>query len=447
MFAGKSINELLAAFKGDDIRSRVARISFWALLGSVISKGFLLVSSVIIARIIGKVHFGEYSIIQSTLSFFAVFAGFSLGTASTKYVAEFRDTDKSKTGSIIASSSLVALIFGLVFSIVLLLASSFVSVSLIGSGNLSGQLKLASAILLLNAINGAVTGALAGFEDFKSIAKISILTGVVTLVGQTLLVLTLGLPGAFVGLIAAFLAQYLSGLFFLVRKCRKYGISLSLSRPLGNLSYLWRFSLPSVLGAIIVSMTLWVSNLFLVRNGNGLNEMAVYNAAAQWQNIILFIPVAISQISLPLFSNMKNDLFRFTKLIRYNILLNFSICLILAVLFSLFSGIIMRSYGSDFSNGSVVLIILAAAAILNSVNMVIGQIIAGLGKMWAGLFINLIWAAFFLSLSHYFISSGKGAKGLAEAMLIAYIAHTVIVSFTSLYFVKKNSETLKVNGN
>lgn len=97
----------------------------------------------------------------------------------------------------------------------------------------------------------------------------------------------------------------------------------------------------------------------------------------------------------------------------------------------------MQSYGNSFREGYLVLIILSFTAVLISLNTVIGQVIAGIGKMWIGFAINLLWATVFLYLAFQFMSSGAGAKGLALAMLFSYLVHTLVVTLTSYYFIKR----------
>jgi hypothetical protein len=55
---------------------RLARGAFWSLAGTFISRGLSLIASIIVARMLGKVGFGELGIIQSTMGMFGVFAGF-----------------------------------------------------------------------------------------------------------------------------------------------------------------------------------------------------------------------------------------------------------------------------------------------------------------------------------------------------------------------------------
>ena len=431
------IRDYISEIIADKLTGRVVRGSFWALAGSLIFKGFFLVSSIAVARILGRSQYGELGIIQSTINMFVAFAGFGLGVTSTKYVAEMRDDDPENAGTFIASSNIIAALIGVCFTALFFILSPVITEKLIDAPDLADEMRLGSLILFFSAINGAQTGAMAGFENFKDIAKINVSVGLFSLPVQILMTLFFGLYGAITGFGLTFLLQWILYYFFLRKTAQRFNIRIRIGKSLKNISYLWEFSIPALFGGIIVSMALWYANTILVTRTNGFNEMAVFNAASQWQNIVLFIPMAISQISLPLFSHSKNNIEKFTKFIKYNIIINFSICLIFATIFALFSKYIMQSYGNSFREGYLVLIILSFTAVLISLNTVIGQVIAGIGKMWIGFAINLLWATVFLYLAFQFMSSGAGAKGLALAMLFSYLVHTLVVTLTSYYFIKR----------
>ena len=97
----------------------------------------------------------------------------------------------------------------------------------------------------------------------------------------------------------------------------------------------------------------------------------------------------------------------------------------MAVVISIFSSFIMQTYGKGFTEGNIVLIILAFSTILTSINGVVGQAIVGKGKMWTGLSLNFIWGIIALSSTYFFLELGYGAKGLAFALLLSYSIHTL----------------------
>lgn len=433
------LSEYLISINRGDISGRIARGSFWILIGSIFSRGVGVIISIVLARILGQTSYGQFGIIQSTIIMFATFTGFGLGVTSTKYVAELRNSDPKLAGNIISSSNMIASIMGLFFTILFFFLAPLVAANVINAPYLVTEIRIGAIMLFFSALNGAQTGALAGFEAFKDIAKINITVSLIYLPIQVVSTYLLGLEGAIIGLGANYFTQYLFNYRVLRKIANNYSIEINyFTKSLGNISYLWKFSLPAVLVGLLVNPVMWYCNTLLVRNTNGFNEMAIYNAASQWQNVILFIPIALSQIALPLFSNVQKDKSSFVKVIKYNLILNIATCLIIAIMISLFSKIIMKVYGNDYADANLVLILLSFTSVLIAVNNVIGQAITSLGKMWTGFSLNFCWAIVLIALANIFIQQGLGATGLAKAFLLSYLLHTLLVSLTTYYYMRRN---------
>src|SRR5579863_9001697 len=98
--AGALMRQLLARLKKSPHGMRLARGAFWSLLGSVLSRAINLGGTVLVARLLGQESFGAIGIIQGTVGLFATLAGFGLGTAVTKYVAEHRRADPARAGGL-----------------------------------------------------------------------------------------------------------------------------------------------------------------------------------------------------------------------------------------------------------------------------------------------------------------------------------------------------------
>jgi O-antigen/teichoic acid export membrane protein len=157
---------------------RLAKGAFWSLAGALISRGLALLASIIVARILGKEGFGELGIIQSTVGMFGVFAGFGLGMTATKYVAEFRTKNPERAGRVIALSNIVAIVSGGVMSLILVFLAPWLARSTLAAPHLTLFLQIAAGLLFLSALNGAQIGTLAGFEAFRTIAKVNFWAGI-----------------------------------------------------------------------------------------------------------------------------------------------------------------------------------------------------------------------------------------------------------------------------
>src|ERR1035441_10583236 len=83
---------------------RLAKGAFWSLLGTVLSRSLSVVSSILVARMLGKVGMGELGIIQGTVGILSAFAGLGMGLTATKFVAEYRTKDPKCAGAMMGLS-------------------------------------------------------------------------------------------------------------------------------------------------------------------------------------------------------------------------------------------------------------------------------------------------------------------------------------------------------
>ena len=165
--------------------------------------------------------------------------------------------------------------------------------------------------------------------------------------------------------------------------------------------------------------------------------MAIYEAAEQWRVIILFVPVAVGQIVLPILSSIVNDDNRkYWKVLKINILINLVVSLVIVLLVALFSRYIMSAYGEGFDD-TTTLIVLSSSAIFSAVSNVVGSAIASRAKMWVGFIFNMIWAILVIAFTKIFLGMGYGALAIALSFLCSYILHTII-SYVYLKVTLKN---------
>lgn len=236
-----------------------------------------------------------------------------------------------------------------------------------------------------------------------------------------------GVIGALIGFGIGYVIMSISYFFYV----RKNMVSRNISRSLkvfnkNDVELLYKFSLPAALSSLLIGPVFWIARTMLANSPNGYGELGIYEVADQWKIIILFIPSSISNILIPILSSIysqgKSE--SYNKTLKYNIIINTSITFILATLVALFAKWIMCLYGSEFDD-IWTLIIVIYSTVFTSIASVIGIAITSKGKMWVGLGFNLLWSLIFLCFVSLFLKMELGAKGLALALLLSYLFHSI----------------------
>jgi O-antigen/teichoic acid export membrane protein len=366
------------------LRARFTTGVFWSLAGAVISRGFTLVASIVCARFLGKTGFGELGMVQSTVGTFGIFAGLGLGLTATKYVAEFRDQDPGKVGRILALSGMAALVSSVLMTGLLIATASFVARTTLADPSLAGPLAVGAGLVFFGALNGAQTGALAGFEAFQTIARVNIWAGVLSFPLVVIGVARWGLNGAVWALVASMAVNWVLNNAALRAICAGSGIRYDFAHCRKEWRILHEFTLPAFLASTVVGPALWVCNMLLVRQPGGYAQLGLYTAADRWRLLILFVPTSVFGMVVPVLSNLygTGDEAGFRRVFRTNLLLNSGLAVAPALVIAALAIPIMRLYGTQFQVGWPILILLAFAALPEAVsNIYMARLICA-QRMW-----------------------------------------------------------------
>ena len=281
---------------------RLAKGVFWSMAGAVISRGLTLAATVLVARMLGKAIFGELGMIRSTVGMLGVFAGFGLGLTTIKHVAEFCQSDPDRAGRIIGLSGLFAMVTGGLMALGLFIFAPWLAEHTINAPHLTGVLRIGALILFINALNGAQTGALAGFEAFKTIAYVNLFVGLFSfpiLVGGAYFG---GLTGAVWALTINLGVNWLLNHLALRKEARRHNVPFTFRNCSRECSVLWSFSLPAALSSTLAGPVRWACFAMLVNQPEGYGEMGIFTAALAFQVLLLFVS---DMLNAPLLSMLK----------------------------------------------------------------------------------------------------------------------------------------------
>lgn len=409
-------------FRASPLWVRLARGFFWSVFGAILSRAVGVVSSIIVARVLGITFFGEFTVIQSTVGLFGTFAGLGLGITATKYVAELRDSEPKRCGRVIGLVLMTAVVGGLLAGAALLAFAPWLAAHTLAAPQLAPLLRAGSALVFFTALQGVYLGALCGFEAFKSVARVSwlgALLGTPLLVGATFVG---GLKGAVWGSVLQAALSCGIAHCALWKESVRAGTSPFWIGTDPAWRILWRFSLPAFLSTTLVGPANWISNALLVNQPHGYREAALLNTAGQWRNVVCFIPLAMTTVLLPMFANsyQSGQKAEFTKILRRTLLLTVALSFAMAIPLALLAPVILNSYGEGFREGVPVFVLTVLGTILVAASNLFSRAMQATGRAWLEFSFNLLWAMGLVAVCVMLIPRYR-AIGVAVANIVAVL--------------------------
>ena len=417
----------VAAVVGEpSLRRRYLGSAGWSMAGSAGSQVLNLVAMVAVARLLGKVQYGELGIVMRTTAAFGTFAGIGLGTAATRYLAELRASDPERAGRIWGLIDSVALVTSGLSATLFLCLSGVLSERALKAPHLAPLLCLSVIALVFNTLTGVQNAVLAGFEAFRRTARVQLARGLISLPGMFLLTALLGLPGAVAGLGVVAFGGFAVGRLALHDEARRYGVRFRRRGVWCERGVIWKFSLPILLSGSVLISGEWFCEALLTRQPGGFAQMGLFLAAAQWTSAIEFLQNTLSGPAVSLMSNLywTDQLARFRKLCLSNIALLFLASGGIGGVVALAAPWIMKAYGPGFGEGTLVLRLVCGMAAVRAVSRATSNVLYAVGKVrveWACSMVRIT-----VQIGLWYALMSHGAAGLAVAMLGAYVAQVTL---------------------
>ncbi len=257
------------------------------------------------------------------------------------------------------------------------------------------MLRSGSALVIFSTLQGVYSGALGGFENFKRVAQVNWVGG---LLGAPLLVvftLAGGLPGAVWGLVLQNALGCVIGHRALLLESAKAGVKLSYGLHASDYRILWHFSLPAFLSTALAGPANWICNTFLANQNHGYAEVALLNAAGQWKNFLTFLPMMMTSVLVPIFASLYHagKLAEMRKMLRRNLFINLGICAGLAAPLAVFAPVILNWYGPGFDRGVPVLWLTLGTTVLSAVTNLLSRAMQASGRAWIDCVCSGLWTA------------------------------------------------------
>ncbi len=401
--------------------------AFWSLVGTIGLRLTTFVGTVIAARILGQVGFGEMGIIQRTIEFAVTFGSLGVGMTTTKYVAELKEQDPLRTGRIIGLTYIVSVISGGVMALGCIVAAPWLAAKTINAPHLSPELRLAGLVFLISAVYRLQNGILTGLQSFKAIARINWLEGICNLLSITILVWLAGLWGVIIAFNLAALLRVILSSLTLTKEYQHYGIRPSFRKAWEEHTVLWQFSLPAFLTSTLSPMVIWAAYAMLANQPGGYAQLGLFNAAMQFQWMITFLNMIMFQVSVPMLAELyaEGQKDKFARSFNLYLKLNWKIAVAGGFLVLGLSPWMIHLFGAQFGGSTQVLGLVIAFTVMMLAWNINGQPFYSGGKMWHNLIIQICWGVILLGAGHWLIPR-YGSGGLAISFLLAYSSALVM---------------------
>ena len=437
------LNNIITRYKNSSLAKRFAGGTFWSFLAGTTYNLAFLILGFILTHILGKYYYGQYGMVRSTINMFIVFSSFALGTTATKYVAQYRFSDKLKAERIINLSLIVSVFFAIAVFIICLCSSKYLAVKTLNTVELIPALNIGAFMILFLTVSSVINGVLIGFEEFYLIFKQNIIAVIFLLIFSSLGGYYLKVNGALAGLLIYLFVSLCLGIYYLFKVYKRENLHFTFKNTKQEIKVLWQFSLPTMLGGIVCTPIVWVANTILVNSNAGYGAMAGLDIIKQWYSAVLFIPVIASRVVLPMLSNLSDNTNKnsYYKVLKYSFLVNVGSAFLIGVILFLASKYLLMAYGSNFIEFKNAFGIMMLVAVVYVANSIVGQIILSKNYAWWGFLFNALWAIVFIVFNIIFVKQNNmGVWGVSLAYLISYIFHTVVQSIFSWVILVKKKE-------
>ena len=419
-------------------RERLLSGFSWNVLSAVTMQGSVLLSTIIVARMLGLEAFGGYSILVSTVMTIAAIAQAGSGLVATKYVAEFLSTDPERVGRVLKMCRVFTLATGIATAGLVFALADLISSDVLGKPELVSQVRLIAIATLFQVSVSYQFGALQGFGAFRELSRAGVLAGVghiiFTAVGAWLGQVT----GALIGFVlaSAFRSAAFGYMLGLVR--RTHGVPNTATLDPQEFWLIWRFALPAGLAGFVTMPCLWLVMVLVARQPDGLSLVAIFAVAHQVRLAVLQLPSLLNSVSFSVLSRLKgrNEAGDFRRVFWSNLIVSLCFSALLVTGLILAADQVLGLYGGKFTAGRWLLIILLVSVLPEMLAISFYQLIQSAGSMWQSLFVVVIPRdlSYLLVAALLLPAYGLVAAGLAYiiAWLVALSAILFIVNRASL---------------
>jgi O-antigen/teichoic acid export membrane protein len=394
----------------------------WNVLGAVFNQGSTFVLGIIVANALGREKYGLFGFLQSTMLLFTSMGHLAMGFVATKFVAEYRTTQKERAGRVLVACLAFAAVSGALATLVAMGGARLIAERVTHRAGVESLIRIVAPGIFFLVITTACTGALIGFENFRRNALGGVISGIVYLALGAAMAQRGTVGGVLFGIVLSFVLQTAVMVSLVLSEARRQQVPVRWSslRSLGaERSSLLHVAIPAALSGFSTVPALWLATSILVRQHNGIDQMALFAAAQAIRTVVVFLPYLINSVGFSVLSNHRgaSDGAGFRHAFWMNMAAVVSVATAGAAVIILIGPYLLRTYGPTFTDAYPVLVILISSTIPETLALATYQVIQTRGHIWRSFFLVALPRDVSLVLLAIPLTRSYGAAGLATAHL------------------------------
>ncbi|MBI4697587.1 MAG: flippase [Nitrospirae bacterium] len=429
----------------EDSLSVSARGGAIAFALKVVSTALNLLNQVILARFLGAGGIGEVLLALSLVKVSSQIAKFGMEETMMRFIPLYIDQkDSARLNGTIHYAVKFSLLFSIVFILLIMIFSKFISVSIFHSNMLLRLLPVVAIAVPAGAVRDVIAGVFKAYKDtYKALLPENLISPLVRIAIFLLLSLKgvspLYAAAAFVAgeLCAVILSvKYLSHVISPLRHIKGQYDKKQIMDVAASIIF------ASVILLLYTQADMWILGMF-----TDTRSVGIYGVASRLVLLIYFPMFAFGTIIPPLMSSAhaSGDHHELERITRESSRWILSISMPIILVLILEGRLILRYFfGIEFEAGYSVLVILSAVHLINSATGLSGVFLQMTGQHRLYMKINIFFGIINILLNIIFVSRlGMVGAATATALSIAMleITGTIIIyrRFSVLAFPKKIS--------
>ncbi len=398
-----------------------------------------IITSKIIAVLLGPLGMGVYGLFNSSLSLITSLTNFGLGTSAVKTIASLsndtNEIDLSKNVTIVRKLSWLT---GLLGSIITLVLSKKISLLTFGNTEYTSAFAFLSATILFNQLSTGQISILQGLQKHKHLANAIITGSIAGLIFSIPFYYFFKINGVVPAIIITSVVNLFRSWYF-SRKINIKKIKVSFIQSVINGKDILKMGVLINLSGLITTAVAYATRVYIGKSG-GVDEVGLYNAGFLMINgYVGLIFSAMATDYFPRLSSCStNSLIKKTINEQAEIML-LLLSPVLILFFLLNEYIIVIFYSKAFLGIKLMLFLSLIGMVFRAASWSISFVYIARGDSKLFFFNELIANAYFLTLNIYFYKL-FGISGLGLSFLSGYFLY-----FFHMYFLMKKYYDLNFN--